>query len=162
MKSFGDLMKQAQKVQKQMGELQGKPCVLLDEEYARSLPVDLGDDAEDFLHQDRAEAHGGLIEEEQARPAHQAAGRREHLLLAAGERAAVLAGPLLQPREALIHSLEGLRDLPLVVAGEGAHQEILPHGERGEDLPPLGNLADAQPHDLLGGYRADLLSPEAY
>ena len=53
--------------------------------------VDLGDDAEDLLHDDGREAERGLVEHEEARPRHERAADGEHLLLAAGHGAGGLA-----------------------------------------------------------------------
>ena len=49
--------------------------------------VDLVDGAEDLLHEQRGQAEGGLVEQQQPRPGHQRAGDGQHLLLAARERA---------------------------------------------------------------------------
>ena len=71
-----------------VGEPEGEGRVLLDEEHAHAVPlVDRADDPEDLLHHERGEPEGRLVEKEQARPQHQRAGEREHLLLPAGERA---------------------------------------------------------------------------
>ena len=55
---------------------------------------------------ERREAERRLVEEEQARPAHQRAGDGEHLLLAARQRAAALVQALLQAREEGADALE--------------------------------------------------------
>ena len=54
---------------------------------------------EDLLRDQRREAERGLVEQQQPRPAHQRARDRQHLLLAAGQRAAALAQALLQARQ---------------------------------------------------------------
>ena len=61
--------------------------------------VERADGAENLLHQQRRKAERGLVEHQQPRPAHQRAADREHLLLAARQRAAALADTFLQPRE---------------------------------------------------------------
>ena len=60
--------------------------------------VDLAQDLEDALHHLRREAERGLVEQEQRGPAHERAGDREHLLLAAGEGARHLGVALLRGR----------------------------------------------------------------
>ena len=55
---------------------------------------------------ERREPERRLVEEQQPRPAHQRAGEREHLLLAAGERAGVLVEPLADPGEVAAHPLD--------------------------------------------------------
>ena len=61
--------------------------------------VDLLDRLEDLLDQDRREPERRLVEQQEPRPGHQRPADREHLLLAARQRAALLVGPLAEPRE---------------------------------------------------------------
>ena len=72
-----------------VGRVEGHQRVLLDEEDGRSLVVDLTDDLEDLLDEDRREAHRGLVEHQELRLRHQRAADRAHLLLTAGERPAL-------------------------------------------------------------------------
>ena len=59
------------------------------------------------------EAHRGLVHQQESGPRHERAAHREHLLLAAGERApGLLAEPLAQPREEPEHPFEVLREPP--------------------------------------------------
>ena len=60
-----------------------------------AVAVELGDDAEDLLDHERREAERGLVHQQEARPRHQRARDREHLLLAAGQRAGELLAALL-------------------------------------------------------------------
>src|SRR5688572_18035022 len=80
--------------------------VLLHEEDRGAVAVQLGDGAEDLLHHERREPERGFVHEEQARARHERAPHREHLLLAAGERARLLRGALLQSREPLENALD--------------------------------------------------------
>ena len=68
------------------------------------------------LHDERREAERGLVEEQQLRPRHQRAGERQHLLLAAGQRAGLLVHALAQDREEVVDALAVLGD-----AGAVAH-----------------------------------------
>src|SRR3954464_1072937 len=80
--------------------------VLLDQEHGKLLArVEFADRVEDLAHDDRRKSERGLIQQEEARARHQGAGDCQHLLLAAGERAAALMQPLLQTREELEHLL---------------------------------------------------------
>ena len=54
---------------------------------------------EDLLHHERREAEGRLVEQQEPRPQHQRARDRQHLLLAARQRAGLLPPPLLEARE---------------------------------------------------------------
>jgi hypothetical protein len=65
-----------------------------------------GDGAADLGDDERGEAPRRLVEEQQPRVPHERAPDREHLLLAARERAGVLLGALAQPREQLEHAFE--------------------------------------------------------
>src|SRR5216683_303758 len=69
---------------------QGHGGVLLDHQHRHARLVNLPDDLEVLLHERRREAHRRLVHEQQARPRHQRATHGDHLLLAAGQRAAQL------------------------------------------------------------------------
>ena len=56
--------------------------------------------------QDRREAQRRLVEEQHPRLGHQRPADGEHLLLAARQRAALLAGALAQPREQVEDALD--------------------------------------------------------
>jgi len=69
-----------------IGEVERRRDVLLDEQDAHALlAIDGAHDAEDLAGDERREPERGLVEEEQARPQHERAPDREHLLLAPGE-----------------------------------------------------------------------------
>ena len=116
-------------------------------------------DVEDLLHQDGSQAHGGLIQHEQAGLGHQGPAHGQHLLLAAGQGAGHLVLPLLQAGEALIHVGDTLVIL-VGGAGERAHLQIFLHGHLQEDLPPLGDQGQAHGHDLVGGDAPQALAHE--
>ena len=61
-------------------------------------------------HQQRRQPDRGLVDQQQPRRRHQRARDREHLLLAARQRAGELAPALLQHREGLVAEREVLRD----------------------------------------------------
>src|SRR6266542_2626881 len=67
-------------------DLEGEVRVLLDEqERGLLLPVHPLDDPEDLADEERGEAEGRLVEEDELRARHERAADGEHLLLAAGE-----------------------------------------------------------------------------
>src|SRR6185437_4547485 len=73
--------------------------VLLDQEDGDAeVAVDLADDSENFLDQQRRQTHRRLVHQDHLRPGHQGAADRQHLLLAAGEIAGE-AGALFQARK---------------------------------------------------------------
>src|SRR5689334_13361727 len=86
--------------------------VLLDEQHGHAAPVEEADGVQHLLHDERREAERGLVEHDQLGRAHQAAADREHLLLAAGERAGELVAALGEAREHgedLVERLLGFR-----------------------------------------------------
>ena len=64
---------------------------------------------EDLAGDERRQAERGLVEEEQPGAAHESARDGEHLLLAAGERAGLLVGAALEPREVRLDARVVLR-----------------------------------------------------
>src|SRR5258708_4641619 len=80
-----------------VGDLERLRRVLLDQEDGDALRVDLAHDLEDRLDEDRREAERRLVEHQELRLRHERAADREHLLLAAGERAR-------EPRDALLEA----------------------------------------------------------
>src|SRR6185437_178304 len=134
--------------------------VLLDEEHRDVLLlVDLADHFEDLLDDQRRQAERGLVEQEKPRPAHQGTGDRQHLLLAAGKRAAALHLAALQ---------EGKKreDPPQIfgemcgIADRGAHLEILEHGHAREDAASFGLVRDAAAHDEMRRQSGDVAALE--
>ena len=86
--------------------------VLLDDEHGQPLLlVQLAHDPEDLADDHRREAERRLVEQQQPRARHQRAGEREHLLLAAGERARPAGRARVRdPREVPRHPLDVRRD----------------------------------------------------
>src|SRR5215467_12286841 len=79
------------------GQDQSASRVLLDEQDGHPFGVEARDDVEDLAGETWGQAQRGLVEEKQARPDHEGARYREHLLLAARERARELARSLTEP-----------------------------------------------------------------
>src|SRR5207248_1204224 len=73
--------------------------VLLDHEDGDALPVHGLDQLQHAIDEDRREPHGRLVHADHTRPTHQRARHRDHLLLAARERASRLAGAFAQTWE---------------------------------------------------------------
>ena len=88
----------------------------------------------------RRQALGGLVEDQQRRVGHQRPADRQHLLLAAGELAAAVAAALGQAREQAVDAVEG--PARRAAAGGGGGDEVLLDAEGREHLPPLGDQAD--------------------
>src|SRR5690625_4391556 len=130
--------------------LQRMMHVLLDDQDRHAGFDDPVDHREYLFHDDRGQSKGGIVEHQQARARHQAAGDGDHLLLAAGKRARALVEALRDTREELQHLLQGrFRPGPCLPA-ESPHQQVLPHRHVGEELAPLRYERDSQFHDFMG------------
>ncbi len=141
-----------------VGKIERERGVLLDQEHAHLLlAVDQAHDAEDLLHHERREPERRLVEEKQARSQHQRAADREHLLLAAGQRAGLLLLPFLQARKVAVDHREIVRDAGAVAAGMGAETEILLGGELEESAAAIRHMGDAAACDLLGPAAIDAI-----
>src|ERR671925_586197 len=70
-----------------VGDGEGLVGVLLDQQHRGAAGVDLADDGEDLLDQHRGQPQGGLVQQHEGRLGHEASADRQHLLLAAAERA---------------------------------------------------------------------------
>src|SRR6267378_1127742 len=128
-----------------VAQLEGLDHALLDEEDGQpALPPDAVDRLEDLLDDARPEPLRRLVEQEQVGLGHEAATEREHLLLAAGERAGELGAARSQERKELEHGLQRLGPVRARGAPVRAQLEILHDAERGEDAPALGDVSDAE------------------
>ena len=104
----------------------------------------------------RSEPQRRLVEHDELRRAHEAAADREHLLLAARQRPGRLPAALGESREQREHPLAILRALSPGARQHGADLEILVDAERRENLPALGDLADAEIAHAMARQAADL------
>jgi hypothetical protein len=86
---------------------------------------------------------------EQARTTHQSARHRDHLLLAARQRAGALIEPFGDARKQFQHSRQIFGDGAAVVPDIGAHRQILAHRHQRENTTRLGNRTDAGANDLM-------------
>src|SRR5438552_1290373 len=138
-------------------ELERARHVLLDEEERGARVVHATERLEDELHRHRRQAEARLVEQEEPRPRHEATADRAHRLLAAREGAGELAlalAPAGKQRE------DGLERFvaPPPVAATAAELEVVAHGQRREQLAPLGHVGDAARDDLR---RSEPVDPRA-
>ena len=110
---------------------------------------------EQVLHHQRREPFRRLVEQQQLGIAHQGAADGQHLLLAAGEVAALPVGQLAQLREQREHRVD--RPAARPAGGARRHVEVLPHRELGEDAPVLRHEADAGARDAERRPAGDVL-----
>src|SRR5207245_6222419 len=144
------------------GGAEGNGGVLLHEQDTHALlPVDGAHDAEDVADDERRQPQRRLVEQEQPWPQHERARDGQHLLLAAGERAARLLLALGEHWEVAVHALEVLRDTAAPAPRVGAQAQVLLDGEVHERAAPLGRVADAEPHQVFRRAPVDALPREA-
>jgi hypothetical protein len=129
-----------------VGEGERHLGVLLHEQHAHPLALELVDGADHRLHHERGQPLRRLVEQEQVGARQHGPSDGEHLLLAAREEAPLAVQHVLKLGEAPQHVVE----LP---AGGGPphHLEILAGGEIREDPARLGHQGDAPAGDLVGG-----------
>ena len=121
----------------------------------RDGAADLGDD-------ERREAFGRLVQQQEPRVAHQRAADREHLLLAARERARVLLDALAQPRKKLEHAFEAPAGRTFPRIFPIGDLEVLAHREGGKHAPALRHEPRALARDRLGRQALDRLAEQAH
>ena len=94
-------------------------------------------------------------------PRHDRATDGEHLLLAAGERAPLLAHALAEPRKELHDVVERFADALRVPVVVGAEIEVFAHGEVRKDGAPFRHEADAEIDDRFGFELVQAVAGEA-
>jgi hypothetical protein len=124
--------------------------VLLDDQHGESARTDALHQLEDLLHHDRRQTGRRLVEQQQLGIAHQRTTDGAHLLLAARHGAGHLMATLLHAREQVEHELQALRELGPRLRHEGAHPEIVFHGEPREKPSILRHVRDAEADDPVG------------
>ena len=146
-----------------VGDAQGVADELLDDEQGRARGLDAAEHGVDLVDDDRGQAEGQLVDDQQRWRLHEHPGQREHALLAAGQGAGDLRAALLQARERLVGRGQALVHAGVALLGalpEG-QDEVLLDGEGGEDRPALGGVGDAAAGVLERGPAGDVLAPEA-
>ena len=141
-----------------LAEVEGEQRVLLDEQDGDSLLlVQPSQEYRQLLDDDRGEPERELVDREQPRLRHQRTADRDHLLLASRCPARRAIAQLAELGQELVDALEPVADVRLLARVPDRRRDDLPpedasvspedevrlDGERREDLPALGNLADA-------------------
>src|SRR5712692_4776077 len=139
-----------------IGQPRRKLEILLREHDGQALPLERGDLLAEGLDDDGGQPLRRLVEEEDARTAHERARDGEHLLLPAREAS---PSPRRHPPEGgemLIDTIDAPPTRP-----PGTDQEILLHAEIAEDAPVFRHPAHAQSGDLVGRQPPQLSAIEA-
>ena len=142
-----------------VGHLKRHLRILLDEQDGRAGFVQLADDVEDLLDQQWSQTHRRLVQHQQLRLTHHRAAHRQHLLLAAGERAADLLAALLQAREQVV-DMGHIALNRAVRTGICAHFEVFLDGHVLENAASFRALSKSHLDDLVGRNAAERLVHE--
>src|SRR5882672_8547216 len=134
-----------------VGELQRHLRVLLDQQHAYALALQLADGVHDGADDHGREALRGLVEQQQVRPGHEGAGDGQHLLLAAREQPSLALQAIAQGREALEHRVH--RPARAFARGD---REVLARGEVRKNPASLRHQGDAQARDAVRGEAGDV------
>src|SRR5437667_9882156 len=137
-----------------VGDPRQRGHVLVDQQDRLPARLEVDQAAPDLRPDERREPLRRLVEDEQARVRHEGAPDREHLLLAARERAAEDALTLGE----LGKEVEDLLDRPRVGAAaavRGGRHEVLVHREVRKDLAALRHEADPDLRDAVGRQPVD-------
>ena len=129
-----------------VGDPQRGARELLDAQDGDAVGGDLADGVVELVDDQRRQPHRQLVEQQQGRVGGQRPRHREHLLLAARQRAGQLAAPLEQPREVGERRLEHRLGRHAGVRHQG---EVLLDGQVGEHRATLRHRAQPDPRQLL-------------
>src|SRR5258708_7210145 len=129
-----------------IGDLKRHRRALLDEQHGNpKRAADLDQPADQVLDDDRRQTERQFIDQQELRPAHQGAGDRQHLALAARQQAAGPAPQLGQARKELIDEVLARPPLaPRQRRGERRDQ-VLGHRQVATDLVALGRQTPTRP-----------------
>ena len=134
---------------------------LLDQEDGRPGLAHRFDGTQQLLDDDRREAEGELVNEEELGPGDGRHGQGQHLLLSSGE----VGGPFLASRGERRERGERLVDhvgvvLAAAPALPGRHPQVVLDAQVGKDPLAAGHLRHAQPGDLVGREVGDVAAVE--
>ena len=102
------------------------------------------------IHHNRCQAHGGLIKQQKPRGRSQAAGNRQHLLLAARECSGQLVAALCQHRKQRKITLQVAAPVGTPFGGRRTHLQVFKHSQVAEHLAALRHVGNAQMGPILG------------
>src|SRR2546421_1405270 len=132
-----------------IGDGEGLGGVLLDQQDGRALAVDVTNDVEDLVDEDRCQSERGLVEEQHLWLGHQPAGDGQHLLLASGEGAANLVEALPDTGEERQDVFQVTADPVPILAAGGSPAKGVSHAPSGGDAAPPRHVTHAEAAGLL-------------
>jgi hypothetical protein len=136
-----------------IGHLERLHDVLLDQDDAGAIGLDLRQRRVDVADDDGGEAQADLVAQQHARVGHERASDGRHLLLAARQGLGRRLAPLGEHGKQVIDAIE--RPVCVVAPAVGADLEVLLYAERRKQPPPLRHQRDARAHYLCRGQPAN-------
>src|SRR5262249_31584342 len=131
-----------------VAELGYEAHVLLGNDHGQALRLETTKLLREHVDHQWGQSLERLVEAADPPPSRQGARDREHLLLAARERARALVAPFKQAREELGNAFGRPRLRASVTPGAAGPLKVLVHREFPEDAPVLRHVADAEPGHL--------------
>src|SRR6266446_3962520 len=136
-----------------VGEREGNPQILLDDQDRRTALAYILQRADDLLYDQRRETFGWLVEHEQRWVEQERTRNRQHLLLATRELRAAEFRALLETREKFKHLVERPQS-PL--AAPRCDGEVFARSQAGENTSLLWHEPEAHARDDIGWQVSDV------
>ncbi len=137
-----------------VGQWRGEAEVLLHQDDGQAALLELDQHLAELLHDDRRQAFGDLVEQQQVGTGAQDARHGQHLLLAAGEPRTLAEAALVKVGKHLVELVQA----HAAAAHRGRQQQVLLDAQAGEDAPLFRAIADAQPWNLVGRHADGLVA----
>src|SRR5262249_26547191 len=135
--------------------------VLLDEEDADALLLpDAPYQGADLLHHDGGQTEKRLVDHEQARAGHEPARDGDHLLLPTRQRVRELRAPSGDDGEQVLDPGQGGAAVPTRTRVVGSEEQVVEHGQEGEQAPAFQHVRQAFARNAVGGQTVDALAAE--
>src|SRR5216683_3550758 len=133
--------------------------VLLDQDERRAFAIDLLNDLDQVVDDVGSQAERELVDHQELRPGHQAAPDRDHLLLAARQRARIARELVRKRGEMTEHPLQVVAHLA-ISAEICAQEQVLLDRHRSKQTAALGHVGDALSDEVFGTGVGDLFARE--
>ena len=141
-----------------VAEVQGEVDVLLHDDDGHVAAEEAGEDFVERFDDQRRQAQGRLVEEQQLGLAHEGPPHGDHLLLAAGEGSGLLASPLLQPGQQVVDLVQPLgQAVPGGTVRQRPDPEVVLDGQRREHVSAFRHQSDPPLHPPVGRLVVDAL-----
>ena len=115
----------------------------------------------DFLADQRCQAFGGFVEDDEVRVGHECAAQCQHLLLTTRQLVAHVAAALQQAREQVVHPVQRPRRFGAVAVRSECAQVFF-YRQVGKYLPAFGHHGQAHTGDFVGGEFVDTFTAKPH